>query len=137
MKYLCREFFDRTTAQLPRPNITVALLEFSHYKYIYMKPNSMDRRKFIHNTIATAAATVSLNLFTNNAQAAPAEKPFNAKFAPHDGMFKNSGGATFIDQIKYMHDMGFRAVEDNGMLTRPKEEQEKIGSLLTQLGMTM
>jgi hydroxypyruvate isomerase len=102
-----------------------------------MKPNSMDRRKFIHNTIATAAATVSINLFANNANAMPAEKPFNAKFAPHDGMFKNSGGATFPDQIKYMHDMGFRAVEDNGMLARPKEEQEKIGSLLTQLGMTM
>ncbi len=102
-----------------------------------MKPNSMDRRKFIQNSFATAAATVSLNMFANNAIRCPAEKPFIAKFAPHDGMFKNSGGASFLDQIKFMHDMGFRAIEDNGMMGRSKDEQEKIGSLLTQLGMTM
>lgn len=102
-----------------------------------MKPNSMDRRKFIQNTLATAAATMTIDAFAGKKNFNPAEKPFNAKFAPHDGMFKNNGGANFLDQIKYMHDMGFRAVEDNGMLNRPKEEQEKIGSLLAQLGMTM
>ncbi|HEX8039374.1 MAG TPA: TIM barrel protein, partial [Chryseosolibacter sp.] len=37
----------------------------------------------------------------------------------------------------FMYDQGFRAVEDNGMLRRPVEEQEKIGKELARLGMTM
>src|SRR5690349_1163326 len=106
MKHSCRGFFDRTIALRQRPSRIEVLLEFSHYKYIYMKPNSMDRRKFIQNSFATAAATAGLGMITNKAVAAPAEKPFIAKFAPHDGMFKNSGGNSFLDQIKFMHDMG-------------------------------
>jgi hydroxypyruvate isomerase len=66
-----------------------------------------------------------------------AGKPFNLNYAPHDGMFKNSAGAAFIDQIRFMADQGFRAIEDNGLLGRPVAEQEKIGSELVRLGMTM
>ncbi|MBS1542883.1 MAG: TIM barrel protein, partial [Bacteroidetes bacterium] len=58
-------------------------------------------------------------------------------YAPHDGMFKNMAGADFLDQIRYMADQGFRAIEDNGMLGRPVAEQEKIGKLLADLKMTM
>ncbi|HZY81208.1 MAG TPA: TIM barrel protein [Cyclobacteriaceae bacterium] len=99
----------------------------------------MDRRKFLNNGIAAAAATMGLSMLTSKAQAAiaPPEKAFNLKFAPHHNMFKNSAGNDFIDQIKFMHDMGFRAIEDNGMLSRSKDEQEKIGSTLAKLGMTM
>ncbi len=98
----------------------------------------MDRRKFISNSFVAAAATAGLSALTSPAKASPlAEKPFVLKFAPHHNMFKNSGGADFIDQIKFMYDMGFRAIEDNGMLGRPKEEQEKIGNTLAKLGMTM
>ena len=66
-----------------------------------------------------------------------AEKTFKLNYAPHDGMFANHAGKNFIDQIKFMHDQGFRAIEDNGLLRRPLEEQEKIGSELARLGMTM
>lgn len=69
--------------------------------------------------------------------AASAGKPFNLDYAPHDGMFKNNGGADFLDQIKYMYDQGFRSIEDNGMLKRDVAMQEKIGSLLAQKNMTM
>jgi hydroxypyruvate isomerase len=31
-------------------------------------------------------------------------------------MFKNNGGEDFLDQIKWAHDQGFRAIEDNGMM---------------------
>ncbi|HTE29636.1 MAG TPA: TIM barrel protein, partial [Chryseolinea sp.] len=65
------------------------------------------------------------------------EKPFVLKFAPHDGMFSNHAGKDFVEQIKFMHDQGFRAIEDNGLLKRPKEEQNKIGDTLSKLGMTM
>ena len=60
--------------------------------------------------------------------ATTAEKPFNLKFAPHDGMFGTSA-KTFLDQIQFMYDQGFRALEDNGLLKRPKDEQDKIGAL--------
>jgi hydroxypyruvate isomerase len=97
----------------------------------------MDRRKFIYNGLTAAAATATLSSFTSKTRIiTPLEKPFNALFAPHEGMFK-SGGATFLDQIKYMYDSGFRAIEDNGMLNRPKDEQEKIGAFLAKNSMTM
>lgn len=66
-----------------------------------------------------------------------AEKTFNLDYAFHDGMFKNSGGADFIDQIKFAHSMGFRSIEDNGMMGRPVEMQKKIGDTLASLGMRM
>jgi len=66
-----------------------------------------------------------------------AEAPYKMKYAPHFGMFKNHAGADEIDQLKFMHDMGFRALEDNGMMGRSPEMQTKIGDTLAKLGMTM
>lgn len=64
-------------------------------------------------------------------------EPFKLKYAPHDGMFRNLGGRDVLDQIKFMHDQGFMALEDNGMMGREPAMQEKIGQLLDKLGMTM
>ena len=70
--------------------------------------------------------------FSSQAQRnAGAVKPFRLNYAPHDGMFKNHAGADFVDQIKFMHDQGFRAIEDNGMLARSVAEQDKIGKTLS------
>ena len=66
-----------------------------------------------------------------------ADKPFNLNYAFHDGTFKNHAGNDFIDQIKFAYDMGFRAVEDNGMKKKDVALQEKIGSTLAKMGMTM
>ena len=66
-----------------------------------------------------------------------AEKTFNLDYAFHDGMFKNHGGNDFIEQIKFAHSMGFRSIEDNGMMGRPVEMQKKIGETLASLGMRM
>ena len=63
------------------------------------------------------------------------EKPFHLNYGFHDGMFKNSAGADFIEQIKFGYDQGFRSIEDNGMSGRPPEEQQKIGDTLAKLGM--
>ncbi len=98
----------------------------------------MQRRNFIKNAFASAASVAALSsTFTSQAAALPAAKPFKLNFAPHDGMFKNHGGADFTDQIKWMNDQGFKAIEDNGMLGRSVADQEKIGKLLSSLGMTM
>ena len=95
----------------------------------------MNRRKFLQAGAAAATAISAWPAMT--AEARPAEMPFRLLYAPHDGMFQHHAGKTFVDQIKFMHDQGFRAIEDNGLLGRPVAEQEKIGSTLAQLGMTM
>lgn len=64
-------------------------------------------------------------------------KTFNMDYAPHEGMFSNSAGKSFLDQIQFMYDQGFRSIEDNGYLDRPVDEQTKIGNLLAKLGMRM
>lgn len=64
-------------------------------------------------------------------------KTFNLDYAPHQGMFAASAGKNFIDEIKYMHDLGFRSIEDNGMPARSKSEQTQIGELLASLDMRM
>ena len=66
-----------------------------------------------------------------------AENTFNLDYAPHAGMFAAHAGNNFIDQIKFMHDQGFRSIEDNGMMGRPIAMQEEIGNTLAKLGMTM
>jgi hydroxypyruvate isomerase len=101
----------------------------------------MKRRNFLQNGMALTASVIAagqtLATPLNTPRGAVGEKPFKANFAPHQGMFKNHAGESFIDQIKFMSDQGFRAIEDNGMLNRPVEEQEKIGKELARLGMTM
>ena len=64
-------------------------------------------------------------------------KPFHLNYGFHDGMFKNHAGNDFVEQIKFAHSMGFRSIEDNGMMKRTPEEQTKIGDTLARLGMTM
>ncbi|MEK6782772.1 MAG: TIM barrel protein [Bacteroidota bacterium] len=100
----------------------------------------MKRRDFITSTLTTVGSTFILG----NTVAQPriklpttAAATFKMNYAPHDGMFKNHGGENFVDQIKFMADQGFRAIEDNGMLGRSVADQEKIGKTLADLGMTM
>jgi hydroxypyruvate isomerase len=62
---------------------------------------------------------------------------FKLNYAPHFGMFSNHAGDDPIDQLRFMHEMGFRGLEDNGMRGRPVELQERIGRELERLGMQM
>jgi hydroxypyruvate isomerase len=103
----------------------------------------MERRKFLQQSVLAAGTTlvtapgVLANKNANNAHERAGEKAFNLNYGTHDGMFKNNGGAEFVDQIKYAYDMGFRAIEDNGMSGRTPEMQKKIGDTLAKLGMAM
>ncbi len=94
----------------------------------------MKRRKFLRNATFTAAGVITLSHLHARAMGEP---PFKMNYAPHDGMFANHAGKNFIDQIKFMADQGFRAIEDNDLLKRPLAEQEQIGKTLSSLGMTM
>ena len=52
-------------------------------------------------------------------------------------MFKHSAGEDLIDQIKFMADQGFTALEDNGLKRKTPEQQDAIGRELDRLGMKM
>lgn len=100
----------------------------------------MKRRNFLRNGMAVAAAVLPLAESVGRANSRTPltqEKTFKLNYAPHDGMFASHAGKDFVDQIKFMHDQGFRAIEDNGLLRRSVEEQERIGRELSRLGMTM
>ena len=98
-----------------------------------------NRRAFIKKSIG-AASLVGLGGLGNQvfAEKTKAEKNnFKLLYAPHFGMFKHSAGDDLFDQLQFMADNGFMALEDNGMLARPVETQKKIGETLTKLGMKM
>ncbi|RBQ01889.1 hydroxypyruvate isomerase family protein [Pedobacter miscanthi] len=102
----------------------------------------MKRSEFIRNSLLTAGAITTGAGLTHTFAAekqntALSDKTFNLDYAPHQGMFENHAGKSFLDQIQFMYDKGFRSIEDNGYLGRPVEEQEKIGNLLAKLGMRM
>jgi hydroxypyruvate isomerase len=103
----------------------------------------MNRVEFLRNSLIVGGSLAAGSIL--NADAARAEdqsdqqkgKTFNLDYAPHEGMFSNSVGKNFTDQIQFMYDQGFRSIEDNGYLDRPLAEQTKIGNLLVKLGMRM
>ncbi|MGV3685761.1 MAG: hydroxypyruvate isomerase family protein [Daejeonella sp.] len=92
------------------------------------------KKSFLLGLTATFANSTMASALMGGAAA---EKTFNLDYAPHAGMFENHAGKDFIDQIKFMHDQGFRSIEDNGMMKRSAEEQSRIGDTLAKLGMTM
>jgi hydroxypyruvate isomerase len=108
---------------------------------VNLRPNNiMERRNFLKQSALASASLVGFS----SLQAKPkteintkGAKPFNLNYAIHDGMFKNSAGEDFIDQIKFAYEMGFRSIEDNGMMGRTADQQKKIGDTLAKLGMAM
>jgi hydroxypyruvate isomerase len=100
----------------------------------------MQRRKFMQQSLlAGGGLFISANVAarTEKGKATDDEKPFHLNYGIHDGMFKNIAGPDFVEQIKFAHSMGFRAIEDNGMMARPVEQQKLIGDTLARLGMAM
>lgn len=102
----------------------------------------MQRRNFVKSTLGAAGLglTAAAESVADNWHSQPAflaKNNFKLKYAPHFGMFENSAGKDPIDQLKFMADMGFTALEDNGMMGRDVALQEKIAKEMTRLGMTM
>jgi len=94
------------------------------------------RRDLLAAGVASGAALLA------GASARAAEKPpvkhsFKLRYAPHFGMFRHLAGDDPIDQLQFMADAGFTALEDNGMAGRPVALQERIASTMERLGMAM
>jgi len=62
---------------------------------------------------------------------------FKLKYAPHFGMFKNHAGDDIFAELRFMREAGFTALEDNGLMKRSLEIQERLGALLGELKMEM
>jgi hydroxypyruvate isomerase len=105
----------------------------------------MDRRNFMKSSgIATATALLtgvsSLAMCQPKPEGStlPVNKHnFKLKYAPHFGMFENSAGKDLLDQLQFIADTGFKALEDNGMKDRDITMQEKIASKMATLNLEM
>lgn len=64
-------------------------------------------------------------------------EPFQLKYAPHLGMFKNHAGEDPVDQLNFMADQGFTAFEDNGMKGRDLAVQEAMAKTMMDRGLEM
>jgi hydroxypyruvate isomerase len=105
----------------------------------------MERRRFVGAALAAAAGAALPAALPRALPAAgrrpgggraPAPAPaFTLKFAPHFGMFTAHAGEDPIAELRFMHEQGFRAIEDNLMRKRPLEMQERIGREAKSLGM--
>jgi len=102
-------------------------------------PNNINRRQFVKGTTLSTLAVVSspldnlaISVMDNNSA-----HNFNLKYAPHFGMFKEHAGDDPIEQLKFMAEQGFTAMEDNGMMNRSVSLQEKIANEMIRLNMAM
>ena len=99
----------------------------------------MKRRSFIKKSMAVASAPfITSGLLARTIwEKSTGKKPFNLNYAPHFGMFKHNAGDDPIDQLQFMYHHGFRSLEDNGMKSRSKSDQNKISKKMSRLGMDM
>jgi hydroxypyruvate isomerase len=97
----------------------------------------MQRKKFIRRSLLASASLLTAGAVSATGLSLAEDRPFNLNYGFHDGMFRNSAGPSFVDQLTFGYDRGFRAIEDNGMAKRPVDEQQKIGNTLAKLGMSM
>lgn len=116
----------------------------------YTLSDAFTRRDFLASG-AMAAAAMALSSraqaqeTTGSANAASASDnsgnprggAFKLLYAPHFNLFDKHAGEDLIDQLKFMADEGFRALEDNGLPKRDVAMQEKIGQELERLNMQM
>jgi hydroxypyruvate isomerase len=96
----------------------------------------INRREFLAAGVAAGAAASPLCAWANVASPTASAGRFGLRFAPHFGTFRHHAGDDPIDQIKFMADAGFAAVEDIGLLRRPPSTLEKIRKELDRHRMT-
>jgi hydroxypyruvate isomerase len=107
--------------------------------------NDTGRRSFIKKIAGTGAAAITAPALLASAydnplpgkDFQPGAEPFRLKYAPSLGMFRGHAGDDPVDNIKFCHDNGFRAVFDNGLMRKPAILQERIADHLQRLDMDL
>ncbi|MEP6684657.1 MAG: TIM barrel protein [Parafilimonas sp.] len=97
----------------------------------------MQRRKFMQQSVLASASVLAASSVKANSSKTNNADTFHLNYGIHDGMFIESAGKNFLDQIQFAYDNGFRAIEDNNMMDRPVDEQKQIGDKLAKLNMQM
>ena len=101
----------------------------------------MQRRNFIQKSAAVAALSgigTAVSAMTDFQDVKPSNSAFfKLRYAPSFGTFNELAGKDPIDQIKFCHDQGFRAMFDNGFMGKPVELQDKIAAEIARLGMKL
>jgi hydroxypyruvate isomerase len=100
----------------------------------------MERRNFIRNAALGSLAVSGLSILnaeTVLGQTSSNAAQFKLKYAPGFGMFEGNAGKDPIDQIKFINDQGFRAIFDNGLMSKEPALQEKIANELARRNMDL
>jgi hydroxypyruvate isomerase len=97
----------------------------------------MRRRDFMAGTAGALGTAAIAKAALATSAIGRAAGPFALNYAPHFGMFGKSAGSDLVDQLRFMHDQGFRSMEDNGMRGRSIADQERIAAEMTRSGMRM
>jgi hydroxypyruvate isomerase len=96
-----------------------------------------DRRSFLKSGLGLAALGLGSSPSLFGRETTIEKNNFKLLYAPHFGMFKNHAGENHIDQLNFMNEVGFRALEDNGMMGRTVDLQKRIGETLGKHNMKM
>ena len=97
----------------------------------------MKRRNFFKTGLLGASAALVANPYSAFANATTQNGTFKLNYAPHFGMFRSSASGGVLNELDFMHEAGFRSMEDNGMKGRSVDEQKQIASKMEKHGMTM
>jgi hydroxypyruvate isomerase len=98
----------------------------------------LKRRNFIQTTTLGSSAILMGAATALNAKENGTEMhKFNLKYAPHIGMFKHHAGEDPINQLNFIADQGFTAIEDNGMTDRDINLQENMAKTMQERGLEM
>jgi hydroxypyruvate isomerase len=100
----------------------------------------MERRNFIRNAALGSLVVSGLPVWGNKSlldQKSSNAAQFKLKYAPDPGMFKESAGSDVMDQISFISDQGFRAIFDNGLMSKEPAMQEKIANELARRNMDL
>ena len=100
----------------------------------------MNRRNFFKNTaIGSVALTGLASPFSAGGSGVDSSNSaqFRLKYAPSFGTFREHAGNDPIDQIRFIHDQGFRAIFDNGFMGKDPALQEKIVAELQKRNMEL
>ncbi|MCD6333122.1 MAG: TIM barrel protein [Bacteroidales bacterium] len=103
---------------------------------------NQSRRNFVKKATVAAVAAVAAPQFLHAVNPHQDKKntdhvPFKLKYAPSMGMFRASAGTDPVDNIRFCHDQGFRAMFDNGLMNKPADLQERIAYEMDRLGMEL
>jgi len=107
----------------------------------------MNRRSFLRTMPAAAATATAMTTASAPADrldaSATSREPFQLDYAPHEGMFRQSAAAgldgieSYLAQLEWAAEQGFRSWEDNGMTRRSVADQDAIATKMEALGLRM